>query len=138
MTGDPLADGHHVVRYCPPSQVNDDGLPAVHAFVPRESDTHLSVNWLEYFTGDIDPIEQLRVVLDAKLTIKKTGRLVRLNVGDAKSAAHTAGCDSLDIEERPTEDDPSHAGIVGYTHEDLDVATALRSLVREGHVWPGK
>ena len=139
MTGDPLPDEHHVLRYCPPSKIDDDGLPAVEAFLPRESDNFLSTNWMEYFNeGEVgDVIAQVLVVLRKKLTIKGKGKLARLNVGEAKSAARAAGYGNVNIEERPEKGDLSHAGIVGYAHAQLDVAAVLQSLVSaEEGVYP--
>lgn len=132
MTGDPLPDEHHVLRYCPPSKIDDDGLPAVEAFLPRETDNFLSTNWMEYFNeAEVDDVvAQVLVVLRKKLTIKRKGQLAQLNVSDARCAARAAGYGNVNIEERPENGDPSHAGIVGYSHAQLDVAAVLQSLVR--------
>ena len=46
MTGDPLPDNAHVAHYCSRGQIDDDGRPAAHTFLPRKSEKYLSANWL--------------------------------------------------------------------------------------------
>ena len=36
---------------------------------------------------------------------------------------------SLRVEHLPLEDDPSHAGILGYSPEDIAIATEIKALV---------
>ena len=87
---------------------------------------------MEYFNeAEVDDVvAQVLVVLRKKLTIKRKGQLAQLNVSDARCAARAAGYGNVNIEERPENGDPSHAGIVGYSHAQLDVAAVLQSLVR--------
>ena len=133
-----LPDGHHVARYCKPSQV-DDGTPSPDAFLPRRNEDSLSVNWLEFFgvLSRADAVERVREALRRKaFTIKRNGRLAVLNVGDAKTAALSAGR-PVRVEHQPTSDDPSHAGIMGYAAGDVPVAEALQSLVHGENLYPG-
>ena len=139
MTGDPLPDADHVSRYCKPSAVASDGLPKVAAFLPRDDEGHLSVNWLEYLDcPDLGTaVESVRSTFQAKgYGLRPTGRFAVLEVGAVKTAAAEGLGRRLRIHHLPLEDDRSHAGILGYTIEDLAVAVELRALVRREHVHP--
>ena len=48
MNGTPVPDSDHVARYCKPSSVDED-LPVLTAFLLREGEEYISVNWLEHF-----------------------------------------------------------------------------------------
>lgn len=144
MKGDPLPDEHHVARYCKPSTVDPlDRLPTVAAFQLRESDDHLSVNWLEFFGLDDHnaAMAQLRAAFDTKgYTLRPNGRFAVLNVGDAKTAINAADLHvTLDIKHWPIDEppDPSHSGIFGYEAAELAVAVELKALVTQDKVHPG-
>lgn len=111
----------------------------VNAFSLRQDEDHLSVNWLEYFdkTELNAAVERVREVFHSKgFTLRPNGRFAVLNVGAAKTAVHEAvGC-ILNIDHLPLSDDPSHAGIFGYSSEDLAVAVELAALVRSQDVHP--
>ena len=140
MTGDPLPDDDHFAHYCSPRQIDEEGFPALHAFLPRETEKYLSVNWLEHFEAPSREIaiECVRRALRAKITVRRKGRLWVLNVADAKEATRGIGNEALWIEHLPDDDvDPSHAGVRGYTGEDggyteddLNLAAALQSVVQ--------
>lgn len=138
MTGDQLPDDDHVAYYCSSSKIDGRGLPSARAFLPRGNETHLSVNWLEYLGEPDRPsaIARVRLVLDKKITIRPSGRLAVLNVGEAKGAARGAGNTTLAVEHRPEPCDPSHTGITGYSSGDMVVGLALQSLVRIEHMYP--
>ena len=138
MTGDPLPDEDHFAHYCSPRQIDEEGFPALHAFLPRETEEYLSVNWLEHFEAPSREIavECVRQALRTKIKLKRSGGLWVLNVAAAKDAARDAGNETLWVEHLPDED-PSHAGVRGYTEEradytedDLNLAAALQSLVQ--------
>lgn len=131
MTGDPLPDNAHVAHYCSRGQIDDDGRPAAHAFLPRKSEKYLSANWLEYFgVPHATAIECVRGALGKKLTLRRSGRLAVLNVGAAKKAVRDVANETLSVEHQPEEEDPSHSGIGGYTRDDMLVGTALQSVVQ--------
>ena len=140
MTGDPIPDSDHVAHYCSLSKI-EDGLPASDAFLPRRSEEYLSVNWLEHFADAPDTtsaIQCIRDVLREKIKVKGSGRLAVLDVGEVRRAARKVGNGALRVEQQPEDEDPSHAGIMGYeggrTQSDLRVAAALQSLVRQCHM----
>lgn len=111
----------------------------VNAFGLRQSEDHLSVNWLEYF-DEIElnaAVERVREVFRSKdFQVRPNGRFVVMNVGAAKTAVHEAGGRTLNIDHLPLSDDPSHAGIIGYSSEDLTVAVELAALVTSQDVYP--
>lgn len=87
MTGNFIPDGDSVVRLCGGSHLDPDtGSPGPGAFMLREGEDYLSVNWLEYFKGydHQDALLEIRRVLATKRTIGKTARLALLNVGGVK------------------------------------------------------
>jgi hypothetical protein len=114
--GDSLPDGDHVLRYVAKNFVDNEQIDG-HAFLsrPAEKDDGPSINWMEYFDGDIAAqIEEIRRV--KRITYEKRGRVARLNVGNTKAylreqAQHLVDFiyDPLpeDMEKWPA--DPSHA-----------------------------
>ena len=102
------------------------------AFIPRQDEDYLSVNWLEYF-GETElnaAVERVREVFHSKgFTLRPNGRFAVLNVEAAKTAVHEAVGRTLNIEHLPLSDDPSHSGILGYSSEDLAVAVELAALI---------
>ena len=109
------------------------------AFSLRQGENHLSVNWLEYFneTELNAAVERVREVFRSKdFQVRPNGRFAVMNVGAAKTAAHEAVGRTLNIDHLPLSDDESHAGILGYTSEDLAVAIELAALVTSQDVHP--
>ena len=103
----------------------------------RESEDHLSVNWLERSgqTHRDDAVSRVREALIGKgYGVKKRGRFAVLNVGSVRARVGN----SIRIDHMPEADDHTHSGIHGYTREDeLEVATALSMLVALTDVYPG-
>ena len=87
MTGDPLPDADHVVRYCSPRQV-ENGVPRWLAFRPRPGDEYPSVNWAEFLgAGDLSvAVGEMRGVFGGTFRLRTSGRFVVLNVGDVGAA----------------------------------------------------
>ena len=106
-------------------------LPTFGAFMPRDSEDYLSVNWLEYFAvGSRDrEIERVRDVLRAKLKLVPAGRVVVLNVGEATNAVYEHVKHLVRIEHLPEDADPSHAGILDYPSDEKAVAIVLQFLI---------
>ena len=67
--------------------------------------------------------------------LRRNGRFAVLNVGLTKAAVHQGLGLSLRIDHYPLEDE-SHAGIHGYTPDDLAVAVELKALLSTGAVHP--
>ena len=134
-----LPDNHHFSRYCKPTAVGRDGLPTTAAFELRRGEDHLSVNWLECFETR-DPgaaVDRVREVFRRKgYSIRRNGKFVVAGVGAAIAAVtETVGRNGR-AEHLPLEDDKSHAGLFGYTADDLAVAVELRALIQREDVHP--
>ena len=134
-----LSDDDHFSRYCKPSTVDASGLPMASAFKLRKGEPHLSANWLEYFGGRNvkSAIGLVREALRKKdYTIKRNGRFAVLNVGATKSVVREKIGRTLSIKHLPCQNDESHAGVLGYTEDDLTVAVHLKALVSSRDVYP--
>ena len=102
------------------------------AFRLRQDEEYLSVNWVEYLGAPDLPaaVERIREVFRRKnYALRANGRFVVLNVGAAKTAVYEGIGYSLRFDHLPLDDDQSHAGIFGYTADDLAVAAELAVLV---------
>ena len=137
MTGDDLPNADRIARYCPPRQVVD-GLPLASAFIPRAHDLHLSVNWLEFFdTPNLtDAVDEMRTVFGAAFALRPNGRFAVLNVRNAKLVARAQLQRSVRIQHLPTDDNPAHSGIAGYSMTDTRVAVGLAYLASAGDIYP--
>ena len=131
MRGDPLPEQDHVSRYCRPTSLGEDGQPNGTALMPR-GDECLSVNWLEYFDlpDQEAQIAQVRQVIGIGVAAK--GKFAVLNVGEVIDYVRENDPDNrvLDILHEPEENDPSHSGICGYSHDDYLVGDLIAEIVR--------
>ena len=122
--GTPLPDAHHVARYCKPTAVQD-GILLPEAFIPRNREEYISVNWLEYFSGTRNKSEQVnRIRSDIQesgsLRLAASGKFAVLNVGKTKEHILNALYISLTIEHQPLDNNPSHGGIRYDRNTELD------------------
>ena len=121
MRGDALPDTDHVSRYCKPSTVLN-GEVQLSAFLFRDGEDYLSVNWLEYLkTPDLDSaIYVVKETLRRKgFDVRPRGLFAVLNVGDIKEAIHATIKTIPRVEHLPSNNDASHAGISGYSSAEL-------------------
>lgn len=135
MIGDKIPDQDHIARYCSPIHAPGGKIQAT-AFMLRQSDTSLSVNWLEYFqcSSRHRAIAELRKVYSAKkLTIKVDGRIAVLNVGEVRMQVLTESPDRriLEVLHDPKENDPSHSGIYNLRYDDELIAELILETIRE-------
>jgi len=114
MKGDPLPDGHHVVRYVGGTKI-DDGI--VH---PDGFRGQTSVNWLECVDGNEgEQLDRVRSLL--RLRPGATAKLAVLEVRTIRRLQ-----DGLTVEEDPlpAEDEwpeaPCHADFSGLPESELD------------------
>lgn len=141
MISDEIPDQDHVVRYVKPSLI-DGTLVNGGAFVLREAETGLSVNWLEKLVGDghTDPVNEIRRL--SRISLASTGKYAKLNVRQTKqyvsAAAKEAGISvDLTVLESPLlgtpdfEPDPSHAEIHGLPDYANDAAMLVGDLLAE-------
>lgn len=141
MIDDDIPDQDHVLRYVKPSLLDGTHVNGG-AFVLRESETGLSVNWLEVFEnyGHTDPVNEIRRL--SRISLASTGKFAKLNVRQTKqyiSAAVDEAGISLDLTvlEAPLpgtpdfEPDPSHAEIHDLPDHANDAAMLVGDLLAE-------
>ncbi len=109
------------------------------AFRLRKGESFLSVNWLEHFdSSDLSgAVQMIRNAFDAKgFRLRPNGRFAVVCVQEVKDAAMVSVGRKLSINHLPVDNDTSHAGIFGYTGDDLMIAVEIKSLVGREDVHP--
>ena len=127
-----LLPEHNLARYCRPRTVSG-AILSPDAFLPRVGEQFLSTNWLEYFhkSDRRVQISGVHAVLARKnFDIRVNGRFAVLNVGEASRQVQPV---PLKFALLGQDNDPSHAGIFGYTSGDIDIASDLVESVHELH-----
>jgi hypothetical protein len=137
MKGQVIPDSDHVGRYCKASTVENGEISAT-AFMMRETEEYLSVNWLEELKrpSRASQIRDLQEVYNKKLKVGARARIAILNVGTLRSKVQRESPDSrlLRVLHEPDEpDDPSHAGIYEILHDDEMIAELIAQVVLENH-----
>jgi hypothetical protein len=137
MKGQTIPDSDHVGRYCKASTVENGEISAT-AFMMRETEEYLSVNWLEELKrpSRASQIRDLQEVYNKKLKVGATARIAILNVGTLRSKVQRESPDSrlLRVLHEPEEPgDPSHAGIYEIPHDDEIIAELIAQVVLENH-----
>ena len=131
----PIPPDNHVFRYVRPKDVDEEEVNAG-AFMLRESETSLSVNWKEKLPGRRhEQLAALRRLI--RLRLARNGRFATVNVGQTKrfllANHHPIGICSDPLE--GTDDyppDPSHSGITGLpARHDHSVAVFVGELIAE-------
>lgn len=135
MKGQAIPDSDHVGRYCKASTVENGEISAA-AFMMRETEEYLSVNWLEVLKSPsrASQIRDLQELYTKKLKVGATARIAILNVGTLRSKVERESPDSrlLRVLHEPQEpDDPSHAGIYEIPHDDEIIAELIAQVVLE-------
>jgi hypothetical protein len=135
MKGQAIPDSDHVGRYCKASTVENGEISAA-AFMMRETEEYLSVNWLEVLKSPsrASQIRDLQELYTKKLKVGATARIAILNVGTLRSKVERESLDSrlLRVLHEPEEpDDPSHAGIYEIPHDDEIIAELIAQVVLE-------
>ena len=139
MSNHKISSDHHVARYISPSQVIGDRADGS-AFVLKENELGLSVNWLEAF-GSVDLCFQLSEVRRlSRLRLAKNGRFAKLNAGITKQYVHNEAANkkiSVNLEflkaplKKTTEWDAdlSHAEITGIPNRGTVEAAVIGDLI---------
>lgn len=137
MKGDLLPDSDHVARYCKPKTLSESGQPLGTAFILRKDDRivekFLSVSWLEYFgTSEIEELlQQVREHISLKASNK--AKFAILNVGDTINHVNKNSERKITITHEPSNSDPSHSGIGGYSFEDEMIGDLIAEKVVSTH-----
>jgi hypothetical protein len=133
MKGDPLPSSDHVSRYCKPKTLSEAGQPLGSAFFLRKGEEYLSVSWLEHF-GRLGIEELLQEVREhTVLTPKRSARYAILNVGDTINHVNENSERKIKITHEPSNSDPSHSGIRGYSYEDEMIGDLIAEKVVSTH-----
>jgi hypothetical protein len=135
MKGQAIPDSDHVGRYCKASTVENGEISAA-AFMIRETEEYLSVNWLEVLKSPsrASQIRDLQELYTKKLKVAATAQIAILNVGTLRTKVERESPDSrlLRVLHEPEEpDDPSHAGIYEIPHDDEIIAELIAQVVLE-------
>ena len=146
MKDQPIADSDHVARHCGASTAPDGEIQAT-AFMLREGEEYLSVNWLEELRCQdrASEVRELQNLYARKMTRVGAGaRIAILNVGTLRTEVESESPDSrlLRVLHKPIEpndpsqapEDPSHAGIYDIPYDDREIAAELIArVVLENH-----
>ena len=125
MKGDIVPDADHVTRLCGGSHIREDGTIAATAYKPRPGETYLSVNWLEYFSGDRE--QRVRGSASMFRRLRKVGAKSAYgigNVGRIKQVCE-ANATRVRVVYEPVEENSSHSEIRRLPREDLSLLDAL-------------
>ena len=135
MQGKEIPESDHISRYCKPvSLAPSTNKPTLVSFMLRKDESYGSVNWLEYLSQSTreNEIRELRKEFGREgYELRKTGLFAILNVGKTRDAVVKESTDSrkLHFTHEPVNDDSSHGGIHGYTHEDNMIAQLIADTV---------
>lgn len=139
MKGQILPDSDHVARYCKGSTV-DDGEVQATAFMLRDGEEYLSVNWLEdlNWPDRKSEIGALQELYSRKLSVRTAARIAILNVGTfrTKVAHESPDMRRLRVSHEPIPEDPSHTGIYDFSSDDDIIAELIAQTVLE--VYPAR
>lgn len=136
MKGDDLPDEDHVVRYAGGSLVHEDGEVDGSAFLLRDAELGLSVNWLEYYRGLTKPQQMNEVRRAFQPSRGPTARFAQLNVGDTRRhlSRRLETCriihDPSPADEK-NEADPSHSEIKGLPPKGSPEAALIGDMIAE-------
>lgn len=130
-----IADTDHVARYCKKTAIAENGRPTPKAFMLRENEAFLSVNWLEYYRSLSlnKQLDKIRKSFPLKLT--DSAKFATINVGKTKAYVKDNCGINLSILHEPSPKNKSHAGIHGYRFEDDMTAALIAEMVQD--VYPG-
>jgi hypothetical protein len=135
MKGEVIPNSDHVAHYCGGSTIQEDGGISAAAFMLRQNEEYLSVNWLECLASAerSAQIRNLQGVYASKLRVGANARIAVLNVGILRAKVEQESPDQriLSVKHEPEDDDPSHSGIYGLPHDDEIVGELLAQAVLE-------
>ena len=136
MKGEKIPDQNHIARFCRPLQVNEEQIQAT-AFMLREGEECLSVNWLEFLncSNRENEITKLRTIFSETFTVGARAKIAVLNVGDVHDKVLTESPDgrNLEVLHDPAMNDPSHSGIYNLKQDDELIAELILETVRESY-----
>lgn len=137
MKSDKIPEQDHIARYCKPTTVEDEQIQAT-AFMLREGEESLSVNWLEFLncTSRESEIEEIRSIYSRKLKrVGANAKIAVLNVGEVREKVIKESQDrrNLEVLHNPENDDPSHSGIYNLKQDNELIAELILETVSENY-----
>jgi len=137
MKGNLIPDKDHISRYCAPKTIREDGKIGASAFILRESEESLSVNWLEYLncSSRESEIAEIRRVYSLKLNVKAKAKLAVLNVGKMSNKVKNESPDrrSLYALHEKENNDPSHSGIYNLKPDNESIANLIFKTILDSY-----
>jgi len=141
--GDIIPNSDHVARQVGGSKI-DRGRVTAAAFELKPGEEYLSVNWLEFF-GDSNRASQIdkirSVFVEKGYSLGAKARFTVLNVGEAREYVkkECPNNTSISFAHEPTEDDPSHCGILDTAlNDEFIIAELLAELTDLESTFPAK
>ena len=136
MKGETIPDKNHIARFCRPMQAPEGQIQAT-AFMLREVDRYLSINWLEFLncSNRENEITKLRTIYSETFTVGARAKIAVLNVGEVRKKVLTESPDgrNLEVLHDPAMNDPSHSGIYNLKQDDELIAELILETVRESY-----
>lgn len=136
MKGEKIPDQNHIARFCRPWQVHEEQIQAT-AFMLREGEEYLSVNWLEFLncSNRENEITKLRTIYSETFTVGARAKIAVLNVGEVRKKVLTESPDgrNLEVLHDPAMNDPSHSGIYNLKQDDELIAELILETVHESY-----
>jgi len=136
MKGDLLPDKDHVSRYCPNTQIYEDGDIDSAVFSLRKMkdgpEKYLSVHWIEFFSGEIEEaLVEIRPYLKRIRDYTPESVCAVLNVGHCKEHVKEYSDDNraLGIKSEESRNNPAHAGIYNLSMDDDIVLELITEIV---------
>ncbi len=136
MKGETIPDQNHIARFCRPMQAPEGQIQAT-AFMLREGEESLSVNWLEFLncSSRESEITKIRTIYSETFTVGARARIAILNVGEVLKKVLTESPDgrNLEVLHDPLMNDPSHSGIYNLKQDDELIAELILETVRDSY-----
>jgi len=136
MKGDRIPNQDNIARFCRPMQVYEGQVQST-AFMVREGELSLSVDWLEALNcpSREEAITRIREVYDSRLRVGAQAKISILNAGEVCEKVQTESPDErkLDILHDPFDGDISHSGIYNLRADDEFIAELILETVSETH-----
>ena len=136
MKGEKIPDQNHIARFCRPMQAPEGQIQAT-AFMLREGEESLSVNWLEFLncSSRESEITKIRTIYSETFTVGARARIAILNVGEVRKKVLTESPDgrNLEVLHDPLMNDPSHSGIYNLKQDDELIAELILETVRDSY-----
>lgn len=136
MKGDRITDNNHIGRYCKPSQIVEGEIQAT-AFLLRQNEHGLSVNWLEFLncTNRESEIRVLRTIYSKKISVKETAKIAIIQVGQMCNKVRMESHDrrNLSVVHAPSFDDESHSEIYNLRPDNELIAELILETILESY-----